>query len=133
MLFWFLDFLGAWFKPDGSLRNVHWTPPESVSVDYLGSVPVLPARNAIDMGRVVAMTDRPLFVPGRRPPPPPPPSGATEEAPVDNLSTAKILGVYEGNGAGGVVMNIWEEPPFPSPRGGRWVDAQVDRRQGRGV
>ena len=64
--------LGAWFKPDGSLRNVHWTPPESVSVDYLGSVPVLPARNAIDMGRVVAMTDRPLFVPGRRPPPPPP-------------------------------------------------------------
>lgn len=98
--------LAAWFKPDGSLRNVHWPPPESVSVDYLGSVPVLPARNAIDMGRVVAMTDRPLFVPGRRPPPPPPPSGATEEVPVDNLSTAQILGIYEGNGVGGVVMNI---------------------------
>jgi hypothetical protein len=98
--------LGAWFKPDGSLRNVHWIPPEPMSVDYLGSVPVLPARNAIDMGRVVAMTDRPLFVAGRRPPPPPPPSSATEEAPVDNLSTAKVLGLYAGNGIGGVVLNI---------------------------
>lgn len=96
----------AWFNPDGSLRNVHWSAPDPVTVDYLSSLPVLPARTSVDMARVIAMTDRPLFSPTRRPPPPPPLTVAPENAPIDNLSTARVLGVYEGNGVGGVVMNI---------------------------
>ncbi|MCZ8094067.1 MAG: hypothetical protein O9331_11335 [Acidovorax sp.] len=96
----------AWLNPDGSLRNVHWSQPEPVTVDYLASMPLLPARASTDMGRVISMTDRPLFSPTRRPPPPPPPTVAPEDVPVDNLSTAKILGVYEGSGLGGIVVSI---------------------------
>lgn len=96
----------AWLNPDGSLRNVHWSQPEPVTVDYLTSVPLLPARASTDMGRVISMTDRPLFSPTRRPPPPPPPTVAPEDVPVDNLSTARILGVYEGSGVGGIVVNV---------------------------
>ena len=94
--------LGAWFKPDGSLRNVHWTPPESVSVDYLGSVPVLPARNAIDIGRVVAMTDRPLFVPGRRPPPPPPQVAQQKKHPSTTSVRPKFWGFTKAMGLAGL-------------------------------
>lgn len=28
----------AWFNPDGSLRNVHWSAPDPVTVDYLSPV-----------------------------------------------------------------------------------------------
>ena len=96
----------AWLNPDGSLRNVHWSVPEPIFVDYLAAVPLLPGRTAVDIGRVMAMTDRPLFSPTRRPPPPPPPTVAPEEVAVDSLSSAKILGVYEGTDASGVVISI---------------------------
>ncbi len=95
-----------WFNPDASLRNVHWSIPSPVSVDYLSSVPLLPARAGVEMGRVLPMTERPLFSATRRPPPPPPPTVAPEEVPVDNLATAKLLGVYEGSGIAGAVLQI---------------------------
>lgn len=96
--------LGAlWFQPDGSLRNVHWQAPEPVNVDYLAMVPSLPARNPVETGRLMAMLERPLFSSTRRPPPPVVPEAAI---PVDNLSAARLLGVFEGAQFSGAIIQV---------------------------
>lgn len=93
-----------WFAPDGSLRNVGWKPPAAHKTDFGAMLPALPGIATADTSRFVAMLDRPLFSATRRPPPPPPPPAA--QTPVDNLSTARLSGVYEGQGAGGVIINL---------------------------
>lgn len=93
-----------WVAGDGSLRNVRWEPPVPVTSDYLQMLPALPERTRVDTSRFMVLLERPLFALTRRPPPPPPPPAA--EAPQDNLSTARLSGVFTGAGAGGVIINI---------------------------
>lgn len=93
-----------WVAGDGSLRNVRWEPPVPVTSDYLQMLPALPERTPVDTSRFMVLLERPLFALTRRPPPPPPPPAA--EAPSDNLSTARLSGVFTGAGAGGVIINI---------------------------
>lgn len=101
--------LGAmWVHRDGSLRNAHWVAPAPRVTDFAGMLPVLPGVAPADTSQFIAMLDRPLFTPTRRPPPPPPPPKS--EAPVDNLSTATISGLYSGNGIGGVIISIAGKP-----------------------
>lgn len=92
-----------WFQPDGTLRNAHWQAPEPVTADYLAMVPSLPARKPVETGRLMAMLERPLFSSTRRPPPP-----AASEVPVpaDNLSTARLLGVFEGAQTSGAILQV---------------------------
>ena len=93
-----------WFTPNASLRNAHWTPPAPPTTDFAGMVPALPGVASADTSQFIAMLERPLFTPTRRPPPPPPPPQA--EAPADNFSTAKLSGTYAGNGLGGAIISI---------------------------
>lgn len=100
-----LVLLWLWVLPDGSLRNVHWQPPEARKTDLANMLPALPGVGSADTSQFIAMLDRPLFSMTRRPPPPPPPP-AHAEAPVDTLSTARLTGVFRGAGAGGIIINI---------------------------
>ena len=93
-----------WLTPAGAMRNVHWQPPAAQKTDFATMLPALPGIATADTSQFIAMLDRPLFATTRRPPPPPPPP--TEQAPVDNLSTARLTGVYQGASTGGIIINI---------------------------
>lgn len=93
-----------WFTPQGGLKNSTWDAPSAQAVDYAGMLPRLPGSAQVDTSKFVAMLDRPLFMLTRRPPPPPPPPEAP--APVDTLSTARVYGMFSGNGGGGIIINI---------------------------
>ena len=96
-----------WFAPDGSLRNAHWTAPPPRTANYSAMLPPLPGIASADTSQFIAMLDRPLFSSSRRPPPPPPPPApAQAQAPVDNLSTARLSGLFFGDGVGGIIINI---------------------------
>ncbi len=95
-----------WVDTDGSVRNVHWQPPEPHRTDFAAMLPALPGVTNADTGQFIAMLDRPIFAFTRRPPPPPPPPKVSEEAPVDNLSTARLSGVFVGDGAGGIIIEV---------------------------
>ena len=64
----------------------------------------MPALVQADIDRFMVLLERPLFSSTRRPPPPPPPPPAA--APVDNLSTARLSGVFEGPGGTGIIIQI---------------------------
>ncbi len=96
--------LWLWFTPQGKLRNVHWQEPAPRPADFSSGLPVKAQVAQIENSRLVALMDRPLFALTRRPPPPPPPPPVPP--PVDTLSTARVVAVYAGSGAGGVVLNL---------------------------
>ncbi len=93
-----------WFTPQGELRNVRWQPPAAQQTDLSSLLPALPALVQADTGRFTVLLERPLFSSTRRPPPPPLPPPAA--APVDNLSTARLSGVFEGPGGTGIIIQI---------------------------
>ena len=93
-----------WFTPQGTLRNVRWQPPAAQQTDLANLLPALPSLVQADTGRFIVLLERPLFSPTRRPPPPPPPPAAA--ASVDNLSTARLSGVFEGPGGTGIIIQI---------------------------
>ena len=93
-----------WFTPQGALRNVRWQPPAAQQTDLSNLLPALPALVQADTDRFMVLLERPLFSSTRRPPPPPPPPPAS--APVDNLSTARLSGVFEGPGGTGIIIQI---------------------------
>ena len=93
-----------WFTPQGTVRNVRWLPPAAQQTDLSNLLPALPRLVQTDTGRFIVLLERPLFSPTRRPPPPPPPPPAA--APVDNLSTARLSGVFEGPGGTGIIIQI---------------------------
>ncbi len=90
-----------WIDGAGALRNARWEPPRTVRPDFSGALAQLSGRNADDVGQLVAMADRPLFSPNRRPPPPPAPP-----APPDPLANLQLLGVYDGGSGGGIIARI---------------------------
>ncbi|MBN9572300.1 MAG: hypothetical protein J0H16_00040 [Alicycliphilus denitrificans] len=96
-----------WIDKTGHLRNVHWQPPSPQTTDYAAMVPALPGPAPADTSQFIAMLDRPLFSPTRRPPPPPPPPQAPE--PTDNLSAAQLSGLYQGQGDGGIIVRIGDK------------------------
>lgn len=98
-----------WVGSDGSLRNTHWKAPPPHQTDFASMVPALPGPGSADTSQFIAMLDRPLFSSSRRPPPPPPPPQA--EAPqVDTLATAKLSGLFFGDGVGGIIIHIDGKP-----------------------
>lgn len=93
-----------WFNSAGHLRNIQWQVPKPQTVDYAAMVPSLPGVAPADTSQFIAMLDRPVFSPTRRPPPPPPPP--QEKEPVDNLTTAQLSGLFRGGQDGGVIIQI---------------------------
>ncbi len=90
-----------WIGQDGKPRNVHWEPPRAIRPDFSGPLATLGRMRTDEVGQLVAMADRPLFSPTRRPPPPPPPP--VPPPPPDALAGLQILGVYTGAHGAGVV------------------------------
>lgn len=96
--------LAMWFHQDGRLRNIHWQPPVAQTQDFASMVPTLPVRQQSDASRFLAMLDRPLFSPSRRPPPPPPPPAPVEvQEPLPNVH---LYGLYGGDGSGGAIVRV---------------------------
>lgn len=93
-----------WLDSAGHLRHIHWREPDAQTADYAAMVPNLPGVAPADTSQFIAMLDRPVFSPTRRPPPPPPPP--QEKEPTDNLSTAKLSGLFMGSNEGGVIIQI---------------------------
>ena len=99
-----------WIDKAGHLRNIHWQPPAPQTSNYAAMVPVLPGLAPADTSQFIAMLDRPLFSPTRRPPPPPPPPSPLEQEPADNLGTAQLSGLFQGQGDGGAILQIAGKP-----------------------
>ena len=95
----------VWFTPDGQLRGMRWQSPEPVKVDLQALLPALPGQGQADTSQFLGMLERPLFSPTRRPPPPPPPPKAEVPEPVNRFAQAKLTGVFEGAGVGGIIIN----------------------------
>lgn len=95
-----------WIGPDGTLRDVHWRPPAAVKPD-LGSLSATSVqRDDADVSRFMAILDRPVFSPTRRPPPPPPPPKVVVPVLPDPLDTIHLYGMFSGAGGGGVIARV---------------------------
>lgn len=98
-----------WFTPSGGLKNAHWTMPRGQKANLDDIVPRLGKAQAMDHSQFLAMLDRPLFSPSRRPPPPPPVAAAeAPPPPPDYLADAVLSGVYIGEDgkSGGIIIKF---------------------------
>lgn len=92
-----------WIDPQGGLRWAHWQPPAAIKPE-LGSVSAaMVAREDADVARFMAILDRPLFSPTRRPPPPPKPVVVARPDPLDAIH---LYGLFGGSGGGGVIVKV---------------------------
>ena len=99
--------LAMWFHRDGRARNVRWQPPEAQIQDFESMVPVLPAHAQVETNRFLAMLERPLFSPTRRPPPPAPPPAPPAPVEVrEPLPNVHLYGLYGGESGGGAIVRV---------------------------
>ena len=114
-----------WIGKDGQLRNTHWEPPRAIKPDFSGPLAGLARARTDEVGQLVAMADRPLFSPTRRPPPPPAPP-----APPDALASLQILGVFNGANGAGVVARAdgRVRRAAVNERFGDWTLSKIDGR-----
>lgn len=95
-----------WVTPSGALRGVHWKPPAAVRPD-LGSLSSMSLqRDDADASRFMAILDRPVFSPTRRPPPPPPPPKVAAPVRPDPLDGIHLYGLFSGEGVGGLIARV---------------------------
>ena len=90
-----------WLDGSGRLRNVHWTPPAAIKPDF-SQLMNRPATQNED-ARYVAVLDRPLFSPTRRPPPPP---AVVIAPPPDPLANVQVVGLFVGSTGGGIIARV---------------------------
>lgn len=96
-----------WIAPDGTLRGIHWLPPAAIRPDLGKLSGAVVQKEDADTSRFMAVIDRPVFSPSRRPPPPPPPPKVEVPVPPDPLNTIHLYGLFGGGGgAGGVIARI---------------------------
>lgn len=88
-----------WLRPDGSLRNTVWTPPEPIFPDLHFADPLPVSASKVDVNLFVATLERPLFSPNRRPPPPPPPPKDDKPPEPDPFADIHLFGLYGGEGS----------------------------------
>ena len=96
--------VACWVSPTGALRGLTWTAPPPRLADVASQFPTLPGPAAADIANFVGLLERPLFSPTRRPP-----VVTSQEVPaalVDNLSTAKLTGIFNSPGASGLIMRM---------------------------
>lgn len=97
--------LALWMDTEGHWRHVRWLAPAPQTMALADvNLPRGSVGGDLDVGRFVAVLDRPLFSPSRRPPPPPPPPAPPP--PVDPLANIQLFGVYGGKTSGGIVARI---------------------------
>lgn len=92
-----LGLAALWIKPDGSLRNTVWTPPEAVMPELRFADPLPASAAKVDVNLFVATLERPLFSPNRRPPPPPVKEEEKKQPPPDPFAGIHVFGLYGGD------------------------------------
>ncbi|QIL81861.1 hypothetical protein G7047_19500 [Diaphorobacter sp. HDW4A] len=91
-----LGLAALWIKPDGTLRNTIWTPPQAVMPDLQFADPLPASASKVDVALFVETLERPLFSPNRRPPPPPPKEEEKKAPPPDPFAGIHVFGLYGG-------------------------------------
>lgn len=99
-----------WFDESGQPRDVVWTPPAALAPEL--AKPLKPADSSVagalptNPTQYLALLERPIFAPDRRPPPPPaPPSAPAAPPPPDPLANIQISGTFTGERAG-IIANV---------------------------
>lgn len=95
---------GLWVGRDGQLRHTHWQAPAPVTADFAQMLPPLAEPTRVPTARFMALLERPLFSPSRRPPPPPPPPAPP--APVDVFANTQLHAIYAGEQISGVILHM---------------------------
>ena len=99
-----------WFDENAVPRSLAWTPPAAVLPELAKPVPApLSGASAANPAQYLAMLERPLFAPDRRPPPPPAPPALPAPPPAppppDPLGNVQISGIFSGDPAG-IIANV---------------------------
>ena len=95
--------LWLWVDGEGKLRNVHWIAPAAVMPDFSQQLYVSVTRKGEDITSYVAILDRPLFSPTRRPPPPP---AVVVAPPPDPLANVQVVGLFVGPAGAGIIARV---------------------------
>ncbi|XAH22994.1 hypothetical protein AAFF27_23865 [Xylophilus sp. GW821-FHT01B05] len=96
-----------WIGPSGALRNAQWERPQALMPDISdGSSSALDASRNTDPSQFVAILERPLFSPTRKPPPPKIVEKTEPPPPPDPLEKVRILGVFSSTAGGGAIADV---------------------------
>lgn len=129
-----LALAAMWFDSNGRLRNASWQPPEPRQPDFAGIAPALPSQAPAEASQFVAILERPLFSPNRRPPPVATavaPTAAPPPPPVDPLANVQLLGLYSGKGSGGIIAKVDGKARRLAlkERIGDWTISSIEQRE----
>ena len=93
-----------WVDQTGKVRNVSWAAPAPMAAGIAtkASAPAA-ASFAANPAQFLAVLERPVFAPDRRPPPPPAPP--TPPPPPDPMANIQIRGVFSG-ATPGIIVNV---------------------------
>lgn len=93
-----------WFDQTGAMRNVNWVAPAPLKPELGKTSSTPPGVAGGNPTQYLAMLERPLFAPDRRPAPPPappaPPAPAAAPPPPDPLANIQISGIFSGASPG---------------------------------
>lgn len=93
-----------WFDQTGAMRSVTWVAPAPLKPELGKAAGAPPGAAGGNPSQYLAMLERPLFAPDRRPPPPPaPPALPVAPPPPDPLANIQISGIYSGASPGIIV------------------------------
>ncbi len=82
-----------WLDEHGQWRNITWSAPATLlpEVNQLAAAGVPIGPQAVNPTQYLAILERPIFAPDRRPPPPPAPP-----PPPDPMADVQITGIFSG-------------------------------------
>ncbi len=99
-----------WFDQSGKMRNVNWVAPAPLKPELGKSSSTQPSAAGSNPTQYLAMLERPLFAPDRRPAPPPiPPAPPAAPPPPDPLANIQISGIFSG-ASPGIIAHIDGKP-----------------------
>ena len=127
-----LGLAALWIKPDGTLRNTLWTPPQAVIPDLQFADPLPVGAAKVDVGLFVETLERPLFSPSRRPPPPSPKVEEAKAPPPDPFAGIHVFGLYGGEGSpSGMLAKVEGKVRMVSlsDKLGEWTFKSIDDRE----
>ena len=91
-----------WLGPQGGARATTWVPPAPIRPDLGAGTPMLTGFEDADTSRYMAILDRPVFSPSRKPAPVASgPAGAP-----DPMQGIHLYGIYGGSQGGGVIVRV---------------------------
>lgn len=95
-----------WVDETGQSRPQTWAAPVALGAGVAARADSMAAHSLANPLQYVAILDRPLFAPNRRPPPiPESPALAPPPSP-DVLASLRVVGLYEAEGASGLLGRV---------------------------